>query len=456
MEIINPATEDVITTLAKDSQDDIQAKFELLTKGQTEWQEKTLLDRLELINRFSYLLKENIDKLAATLTKEMGKPLAQSVGEIIGARKRIKFFLENSEKWLEPEVVHTEDNFREEIRYEPLGVIANISAWNYPYLVGVNVFIPALIGGNAVLYKPSEITSLTGLEIQRLMHEARIPENIFRTVIGDKDAGETLLDLPLDGYFFTGSYNTGKYIYERVAKKMVPCQMELGGKDPLYVAEDVESIQDVARAAAEGAFYNAGQSCCSVERIYVHEKIVEQFTKAYVKEVELYRIGNPSEAGVFIGPLARKPQLEYLKSQVADAVQKGGVLKTGGNIMGRNGYYFEPTVLSSVSHEMSVMKEESFGPVIGIQSVSNDDEAISLMQDTVYGLTASVYTSDQNRAESIMKKMNTGSVYWNCCDRVSANLPWSGRGNSGIGSTLSHIGIRAFVQPKAYHFSGPQ
>lgn len=237
---------------------------------------------------------------------------------------------------------------------------------------------------------------------------------------------------------------------------MVQCQMELGGKDPLYVTDDVENIHEVAQAAAGGAFYNAGQSCCSVERIYVHEKSVDRFIDAFVKEVESYQIGGPTISGVFIGPLAREPQLEYLKTQVDEAIEQGAELKTGGKIADCTGYYFQPTVLSNVTHDMRVMKEESFGPVIGIQSVANDDEAISLMQDTVYGLTASVYTRNKDRADSIMKKMKTGSVYWNCCDRVSANLPWSGRGNSGIGSTLSHLGIRAFVQPKAYHFNGPQ
>ena len=456
MEIINPATEEVIKEIQGDTSQTILEKYDQLRLGQVSWANIPLADRINIIQKFSDLLKTNIDKLASTLTEEMGKPLSQSLNEIKGARKRIKFFLENSEMWLSTEVVHTEDNLQEEIKYEPLGVIANISAWNYPYLVGVNVFIPALIGGNAVLYKPSELTALTGLEIQRLMHEAGIPENVFQAVIGAKEAGEALLALPLDGYFFTGSYKTGKYIYEKVAPKMVQCQMELGGKDPLYVTDDVENIHEVAQAAAGGAFYNAGQSCCSVERIYVHEKSVDRFIDAFVKEVESYQIGGPTISDVFIGPLAREPQLEYLKTQVDEAIEQGAELKTGGKIADCTGYYFQPTVLSNVTHDMRVMKEESFGPVIGIQSVASDDEAISLMQDTVYGLTASVYTRNKDRADSIMKKMKTGSVYWNCCDRVSANLPWSGRGNSGIGSTLSHLGIRAFVQPKAYYFNGPQ
>jgi len=314
----------------------------------------------------------------------------------------------------------------------------------------VNVFIPALIGGNAVLYKPSEYSTLTGLNIAEMLWQAGVPREVFQVIIGGKEAGEALLELPLDGYFFTGSYATGKYIAERVAGKLVPVGLELGGKDPMYVCDDV----DVAAAAAsgvEGAFYNNGQSCCAVERIYVHERIHDAFIQAFVAETAKLKIGDPMEEDTFIGPLTRPQQIQVLEEQVNDAVQKGAKLLLGGKRMAGNGYYFEPTVLTEVDHRMKVMMEESFGPIIGIQRVKNDEEAIALMRDTPYGLTASVYTNDAERADRILREMNTGTVYWNCCDRVSPNVPWSGRGHSGLGSTLSHAGIRAFVKPKAYH-----
>jgi acyl-CoA reductase-like NAD-dependent aldehyde dehydrogenase len=332
--------------------------------------------------------------------------------------------------------------------------VCNISAWNYPYLVGINAFVPALLAGNAVFYKPSEYSSLTGLEIERLLKEAGVPADAFHVALGAKAVGELLLDLPFDGYFFTGSYKTGRTIYEKVASKMVPCQCELGGKDPLYVADDVPDIKVVAAGTADGAFYNNGQSCCSVERIYVHEKIYDRYLDEFTKEVKSWKIGDPTEAGVYIGPLSRKDQVNVLANQVQEAKEKGASIIAGGKLIPGRGYYFEPTVLVNVNHTMSVMRDESFGPIIGIMKVKNDEEAVALMQDTEYGLTASVYSAGQARAEKILQQINAGTGYWNCCDRVSAALPWSGRLHSGIGTTLSHAGLRAFTKPKAYHLKG--
>jgi acyl-CoA reductase-like NAD-dependent aldehyde dehydrogenase len=454
MEILNPANGALIATLPDTTTEQIQQKYTKARAAQLLWLQRALGERLDIIGKFYQLLADHQNKLAEVLTSEVGKPLNQAKGEINGARKRIKFFLDQSERYLANETMYEEEGLKEIITYEPLGVVGNISAWNYPYLVGVNVFVPALIAGNAVLYKPSEHATLTGLKIRDLLYEAGIPEEVFQVVVGGKEAGEAMLSLPLDGYFFTGSYRTGQYIYERVAPKMVPCQLELGGKDPLYVPNDVKDINNVAVNAAEGAFYNNGQSCCAVERIYVHEAIYDDFVAAFVKETQTYQVGQPTEDGVFIGPLTRKDQVKVLEGQVSDAVEKGATLLLGGKAIDNGGYYFEPTVLANVSHQMKVMTEESFGPIIGIQKVRNDEEAITLMKDTEYGLTAAVYCDSQKRAEGILKQMDTGTVYWNCCDRVSPYLPWSGRKHSGIGATLSHMGIRAFTRPKAYHLRG--
>jgi acyl-CoA reductase-like NAD-dependent aldehyde dehydrogenase len=454
MQIINPATEEVIREVQEDNTHTLLSKFKLLQTAQPAWYAVPLADRVNILKRFSSLLEENKEALASVLTSEVGKPLQQSRNEIQGARTRIKWLTENAEKYLSDEIMTEESSLKEKISYEPLGVVCNISAWNYPYLVGVNVFVPALMAGNAVMYKPSEYATLTGLEIEKLLKQAGVPKDAFHTAIGARAAGEQLLDMPFDGYFFTGSYKTGKYIYEKVAPKMVPCQCELGGKDPLYVADDVENIKTVAAATADGAFYNNGQSCCAVERIYVHEKIYDQYVNDFVKEVQSWKVGLPSEDGVYIGPLTRKDQMMLLEDQVREAVSKGASLLTGGKKSNRKGYYFEPTVLTNVTHDMSVMREESFGPVIGIMKVKNDNEAIAMMNDTEYGLTASVYSKDHQRAHNILKAMNTGTGYWNCCDRVSASVPWSGRKHSGFGSTLSHVGLRAFTRPKAYHLRG--
>jgi acyl-CoA reductase-like NAD-dependent aldehyde dehydrogenase len=454
MKVINPATEAVITDIAEDTNQTILEKFELLSKGQQAWCKVNIANRIAAIQKFYDLLDENKDELAATLTSEMGKPLQQSYNELNGARGRIKYFIDNAAKYLAEEWITTEGPTKEKIVFEPLGVIANISAWNYPFLVGVNVFIPALISGNAVFYKPSEYATLTGQHIQALLYKAGVPENCFQMAIGKGSVGEQLLLLPLNGYFFTGSYRTGKYIAEKVAGKMVPCQLELGGKDPLYVTDDVDNIQKAAADALEGVVYNSGQSCCAVERIYVQENVYDAFVHAYAEECKKLKIGDPLDQTTDIGPLSRKEQQAFLETQVDDAVILGAKVICGGKMPDRKGYYFEPTVLVNVNHNMKVMMEESFGPVVGIQKVKDDAEAIALMQDTSYGLTAAVFSKSFERAENIMQQMNTGSVYWNCCDRVSASLPWSGRKHSGFGATLSYQGIRAFVQPKAYHIRG--
>ena len=454
MQIINPATEEIISTVEEDTAESVQQKYRLLKEGQRLWAAVSVAERIAAITKFYELLNEHKDELANTLTSEMGKPLQQSYNELNGARNRIKYFIDNAAKYLAEEWITSEGGTKEKIVYEPLGVIANISAWNYPYLVGVNVFIPALLCGNAVLYKPSEYTTLTGLLIQKLLYKAGIPENCFQAIIGKGSVGEYLLQLPLNGYFFTGSYKTGKYIAETVVHKLVPCQLELGGKDPLYVMDDVEDINKIAADVLEGVVYNNGQSCCAVERVYVQEKIFDAFVAAYSEQCKKLTVGNPLEKGIDIGPLSRKEQQTFLLAQIKDATDKGAAVICGGKAIDSKGYFLEPTILINVNHSMHLMKEESFGPVVGIQKVKDDAEAIALMQDTEYGLTAAVYSKSYERAEAVMQQMNTGTVYWNCCDRVSASLPWTGRKHSGLGTTLSYQGIRAFVQPKAYHIRG--
>ena len=451
MEVINPATEEVIATIDQDDRVSLDNKFNKLLAGQNNWKQISLAKRIEIINSFSELLSENIEVLSKTLTDEVGKPLQQSRNEINGAKARIKWLTENATKYLADEVMQESAGLIELIRYEPLGVVCNISAWNYPYLVGTNVFVPALLAGNAVMYKPSEFSTLTGQHIVRLLKEAGIPDGVIEIAIGGAETGQALLEMQFDGYFFTGSYKTGKYIYEKVAAKMVICQCELGGKDPLYVTNEINDIKSIAAGTADGAFYNNGQSCCAVERIYVHTDVYDKYLDEFVKEVKSWKTGDPLKEGVYIGSLSRKSQLSFLEEQVEDALKKGATLLTGGKRMNRKGYYFEPTVLANVTHDMLVMKEESFGPIIGIMKVEDDKQALELMKDTEYGLTASVYSSNQERAENLLNEIDAGSGYWNCCDRVSAALPWSGRKHSGFGATLSHAGMRAFTKTKGMH-----
>ena len=430
----------------------IESKFNAARLAQPAWREKSLRERADCIRRFRELLVRDSEILANLLTSEMGKPITQSRNELKGTLGRIDYFLQTVEATIAPERVYSEAGLDEIISYEPLGVIANISAWNYPYFVGCNVFIPALLCGNAVLYKPSEITSRTGLAIEERLIEAGVPSEVFACVSGDGSAGASLIEQPVDGIFFTGSFKTGKRIAETIAGRMIRVQMELGGKDPVYVCEDVD-LESTVASVADGAFYNAGQSCCSVERIYVHESIYEAFIRLFKETVGGFVMGDPFDEKTYIGPLARPAQIPFLQNQIADAVSKGGRLILGGLSAGSG--YFQPTIIADAHSRMAIMQEETFGPMIGIQKVSGDAEALSLMNDTEYGLTAGVYTRDRERARKLLDQVNSGTGYWNCCDRVSPRLPWSGRKNSGIGSTLSRIGILAFAQPKAFHMRGP-
>jgi acyl-CoA reductase-like NAD-dependent aldehyde dehydrogenase len=455
LKVFNPATGDVAALLDADDARTVKTKYQQARAAQPAWARVPLKKRLAAIAAFRERVVAETEHLAKVLTIEVGKPITQSRNELKGVLPRIDFFLAETAKTLRPERVSIDvgASMEEKISHEPLGVVANISAWNYPWFVGANVFVPALLAGNCVLYKPSEFASLTGLEIARLLHQSGVPEAVFVPIIGAGEVGAALLKQPVDGVFFTGSLGTGRKIAEAVRGRMIKLQLELGGKDPVYVCEDVD-IAKAAAAIADGAFYNTGQSCCSVERIYVNEKIFKPFVDALVAEVQGYRRGDPSDDRTYIGPLTRAPQLKVLESQVKDARKKGAKVLLGGARVKAKGNWFEPTVLVDVSHAMDVMRDESFGPVIGIMPVKSDAEAVRLMNDTEYGLTAGVYTLDRRRAEKILAEMRSGSVYWNCCDRVSPRLPWSGLGNSGIGLTLSTYGIETFTRPKAWHLRG--
>jgi len=451
--LINPATGETLADVATDNADTIATKSQRARAAQPAFARVPLDERKACIRRFRGRLQSELDVLATTLTREVGKPITQSRNEVKGLLARIDFFLTEVDSCIAMETVFRDHAVAERIVHEPLGVIANVSAWNYPYFVGGNVFVPALLTGNAVLYKPSEFATLTGLHIARLLHESGIPQDVFAPIVGAGEVGSALLCERIDGVFFTGSNATGRRIAQAVGPRMIRLQLELGGKDPTYVCDDAD-VANAAASLADGAMYNTGQSCCSVERIYVHERIHDAFVAAFVETVRGLKVGDPMDEATYIGAITRAPQLQVLQSQVDDALRKGARLLTGGHRIERPGHWFEPTVMIHVDHTMDLMREESFGPVIGIQKVRGDDEAVVLMNDTRYGLTAGVYTPDEARATRLLSQVNAGSVYWNCCDRVSPRLPWSGVNESGMGLTLSTYGIQAFTRPKAWHMKG--
>jgi acyl-CoA reductase-like NAD-dependent aldehyde dehydrogenase len=452
--IDNPATGRRLAEVAADDAASVAAKFKRARAAQPAWEGRPLSERKATIAAFRGRLVAELETLARTLTAEVGKPIVQSRNELNGFLGRIDFFLAEVDATTASEQVFADPTMVERIGHDPLGVVANISAWNYPYFVGGNVFVPALLTGNAVLYKPSEFATLTGLHIARLLHASGVPEDLFIAVVGGGEVGAALLEQPVDGVFFTGSAATGARIAAAVGPRPIRLQLELGGKDPTYVAADADP-QAAAASLADGAMYNTGQSCCSVERIYVHERIHDAFVDAFVATVAGFKAGDPADEATYIGAITRAPQIEVLEAQVADAVARGGRLRIGGKRIAGAGHAFEPTVVSEANHDMLLMREESFGPLIGIQKVKSDDEAVALMNDTRYGLTAGVYTRDEARAVRLLARVNAGSVYWNCCDRVSPRLPWTGRGDSGVGVTLSRYGLSTFTRLKAWHLRQP-
>ena len=448
--IYNPASGALIAELPADDAASVAAKCLLARAAQPGWAATPLAERKACITRFRAAIVAELEPLAATMTRETGKPIAMSRSELNGLLGRIDFFLADVEAATARQTVFSESGMTEQIEHAPLGVVANISAWNYPWFVGGNVFIPALLTGNAVLYKPSEYAAMTGLAIARLLHGAGVPNDVFVPLIGGSAVGSALLQQKIDGVFFTGSHATGIKIAQAVGPRLVKLQLELGGKDPSYVCDDADP-QTAAAALADGAMYNTGQSCCAVERIYVHEKIHDAFVAAFVATVKRFKIGDPMAESTYIGAITRAAQLDVLDAQVRDAQAKGATLLLGGQRLSGPGNWYAPTVLANVNHAMELMREESFGPLIGIQKVSGDEEAVRLMNDTRYGLTAGVFTPDETRAKTLLAQVHAGTLYWNCCDRVSPRLPWSGYGDSGIGLTLSSYGIQTFTRPRAWH-----
>ena len=446
----NPATGEVIATLQADDAASVAAKAAAARAAQPAWAATPLAARKACVERFRAGVVRELEPLAATMTRETGKPIRMSRNELNGLLGRIDFFLKEVELATGTETVFNDGGMKEQIQHIPLGVVANISAWNYPWFVGCNVILPALLTGNAVLYKPSEYAAMTGLAIARLLHEAGVPPAVMACLVGTGEVGAALLAQPVDGVFFTGSVATGRRIAQAVSGRFIKLQLELGGKDPTYVADDADP-KAAAESLADGAMYNTGQSCCSVERIYVHEKIHDAFVAAFVDTVKTFKTGDPMSDDTYIGAITRAPQLDVLDAQVADAKAKGATLLLGGARCPGPGNWYPPTVFSNVTHDMDLMREESFGPIIGIQKVSGDAQAVQLMNDTRYGLTAGVYTPDEARARAVLSQVNAGSAYWNCCDRVSPRLPWSGHGDSGVGLTLSTYGIETFTRPKAWH-----
>jgi acyl-CoA reductase-like NAD-dependent aldehyde dehydrogenase/uncharacterized protein YceH (UPF0502 family) len=452
LEIQNPATGSLVRSVAVTEPGEIAQKVARARAAQAAWSARGYDERARIVRAFRDLLAAEVDECARVTTSEVGKPIRQSRNEITAVLDRIDWFVDNVGRLLAPRTVTDDGAVGERVTHEPVGVVAHVSAWNYPYFVGLNTIIPALLVGNVVLYKPSEHATLTGLRLVDVMHRAGVPVDVMQSVVGGGAAGAALVAADVDMLCFTGSYATGVKVATAAAERLLRVQLELGGKDAAYVCDDVD-VESAALAAAEGAFYNAGQSCSAIERVYVHGALWDRFLDALVEVVSAYRVGDPDDDGTDVGPLARAAQLDVLDAQLADAVAQGARVLCGGHRIARPGNWFEPTVVADANARTAIMRDESFGPVLGVARVTDDDEAIARMDDTEFGLGAAVFTNDRERAERILARLDVGNAYWNTSDRSSVRLPWAGRRHSGLGVSMSESGVRALMREKAWHLS---
>src|SRR5512140_44938 len=341
LRIFNPANGEAITELAADDPGSVAIKAAAARAAQPAWAARPLQERKACLDRFREGVVRELDALAVILTRETGKPIRMARNELNGLLARIDFFVGMVAPVTATETVFDEGGMQERIEHLPLGVIGNISAWNYPWFVGCNVIVPALLTGNAVLYKPSEYATRTGLEIARLLHQAGVPRDVFVPLVGAGPVGTALLAQRIDGLFFTGSHATGVRIAQAVGSRFIKLQLELGGKDPTYVCDDADP-QAAAQSLADGAMYNTGQSCCSVERIYVHEAVHDAFVEHFLATVAGFRAGDPMDESTYIGAITRRPQLDVLEAQIADALAKGAVLHVGGHRLPGPGNWYAP------------------------------------------------------------------------------------------------------------------
>ena len=382
----------------------------------------------------------------------MGRPVRYG-GEKGGVEERTRYMVELAEKALAPYVPEERAGFRRYIEREPLGVVLTIAPWNYPYLTAVNSVVPALMAGNAVILKHASQTLLVGERFQQAFDKAGLPRGLFQNVVLSHDQTEQLLSAgKVDHCNFTGSVAGGRAIEKAAAGTFMTLGLELGGKDPAYVLPDA-NLENAIANLVDGAFYNSGQCCCGIERIYVHEKLYDSFVEGFIAETRNYVVGNPLEEQTTLGPMAQARFADLIREQKAEALRKGaraGVeMKVEEDRPGSP--YIAPEVLIDVDHQMSVMREESFGPIVGIMKVRDDDEAIELMNDSPYGLTASLWTSDVERAAALGKRIETGTLFMNRCDYVDPGLVWTGVKNTGKGGAMSRIGYENLTRPKSYH-----
>lgn len=450
LSVINPHDQSVYCTLAFDTPSEMEAKVQAAKAAAENWRKVPLAERVGTVRNALDYFRTHEAAIAESITGQMGKPITASYNEIGGLFERAGHMLSIAEDTLTPEILPPKDHLHRRIEREPLGVVLNIAAWNYPLLIAVNVVVPALVAGNSVLLKHSAKTPLCGEHFQAAF--SHVPGLVTHLVLSHDQTLDLIRDARIDHAVFTGSVAGGRRVHQAAAGRFIDVGLELGGKDPAYVADDADLAFTVPQVV-EGALYNAGQSCCAVERVYVHRRVYDAFLEKAVDAMSHYQPGDPMDRRTTLGPLADRAALDTLDGQVRDALRRGARLMVGGRrLEGAAGNFYLPTLLADVDGYAEVMQEESFGPLLPVRAVDGDADALAQMNASRYGLTASIWTRSRERAEWFAARLHAGTIYQNRCDYLDPGLPWTGVKDSGRGTSLSRFGYDSLTRPKSIHF----
>ncbi len=454
LKVISPVDGSVYVERPLATARDVDEALSEAKRAQASWKLMTMKQRTELCLRFVDALVAMKDEIVPELAWQMGRPIAYGAGEVRGFEERARYMIGIAAETLADIDVGLKDGFNRYIKREPLGVVFSIAAWNYPYLIAVNSVVPAIMAGNAVILKHSGQTPLCAERFAQAFEKAGAPDGLFTSLHMTHELTEkTIGDPRIDYVAFTGSVAGGHAIVKAAADRFIGIGLELGGKDPAYVRPDA-NIAFAVENLVDGAFFNSGQSCCGKERLYVHEAVYDKFVDGFAELTRTYKLGSPLDSATTLGPMVRPSAAAFVRGQVESAVRGGAKALIDEKLFpaSKPGTpYLAPQVLVNVNHQMDIMREETFGPVIGIMKVRSDDEAIQLMNDSPYGLTASIWTEDEDAAIEIGDKIETGTWFMNRCDYLDPALAWTGVKDTGRGCTLSRVGYEYLTRPKSYH-----
>ena len=453
LELINPATGEKFKELPYHNLKETESKLTSAGNIQQKWKQTTLTKRISIVKGAMDYFNNNADIIIRDITLQMGKPISQSQNELQCMLHRVEVMCDLAQEALQDTTLGKLKGYKRFIKREPLGVVLDIAAWNYPLLIAVNIVVPAILAGNAVAIKHSSLTPLCALHFEEAFRHASAPEGLVTALILDHPSTETVIQSGLIQHVaFTGSVYGGQKINQYTKNQFMYVGMELGGKDPAYIRKDAD-LSSAAPGIMDGVFYNGGQSCCAVERIYVHHSLMEIFVENAIQLMNKLNIGNPLDDTTTMGPLSKASGVNTVHAQLKDAKTKGAEIFSYSGSIPESDHFISPAILTNVNHNMDVMKEETFGPIVGIMGVKSDEEAIALMNDSPYGLTASVWTNDTEKAMEIGNHIETGTFFMNRCDYLDPSLPWVGVKDSGQGCTLSTLGLQQLTRPKSYHFN---